>query len=41
MDRNADGDVSRREFTGSPAAFTRLDADSDGLISVGEARASR
>ena len=33
MDRNADGDVSRREFTGSPSAFDRLDQDHDGLIS--------
>lgn len=37
MDRNADGDVSRREFTGSPTAFDRLDQDHDGLISPHEA----
>ncbi|QDT93680.1 EF-hand domain-containing protein [Gimesia algae] len=37
MDRNRDGDVSRREFTGSPAAFDRLDQDHDGLISPDEA----
>tara|TARA_R110002095_G_scaffold197518_2_gene176729 strand:+ start:1544 stop:2938 length:1395 start_codon:yes stop_codon:yes gene_type:complete len=37
MDRNADGDVSRREFTGSPTAFDRLDLDHDGLISPREA----
>lgn len=37
MDRNADGDVSRREFTGSPNAFDRLDQDHDGLISSREA----
>jgi Ca2+-binding EF-hand superfamily protein len=37
MDRNRDGDVSQREFLGPPAAFKRLDADGDGLISVAEA----
>lgn len=37
MDRNSDGDVSRREFTGSPDAFGRLDKDRDGLISSQEA----
>jgi hypothetical protein len=39
MDRNSDGDVSRREFTGSPDAFSRLDRDRDGLISIAEAAA--
>ncbi len=37
MDKNGDGDVSRREFTGPPAAFARLDADGDGLVSSAEA----
>ncbi len=37
MDRNSDGDVSRREFTGSPARFQRFDADGDGLLSRDEA----
>ncbi|MFG0240142.1 MAG: hypothetical protein ACF8CY_03675 [Gimesia chilikensis] len=37
MDRNRDGDVSRREFTGPPAAFDRLDQDHDSLISLLEA----
>ncbi|MBI1347258.1 hypothetical protein GC163_13340 [bacterium] len=37
MDRNGDGDVSRREFTGSLAAFSRLDQDQDELISPSEA----
>jgi Ca2+-binding EF-hand superfamily protein len=40
MDRNRDGDVSRREFLGSPATFKRLDADGDGLISAEEADAA-
>ncbi len=33
MDRNHDGDLSKREFQGSPAQFTKFDRDSDGLIS--------
>lgn len=37
MDRNQDGDVSRREFLGTPAMFERVDADADGLLSVDEA----
>lgn len=41
MDRNADGDVSRREFTGSPAAFSRFDKDRDGLIAPSEASDSK
>lgn len=40
MDRNRDGDVSRREFLGPPAIFRRLDTDGDGLISVAEAEAA-
>lgn len=39
MDRNRDGDVSRQEFVGTAEAFSRLDADRDGLIDVGEAEA--
>jgi len=38
MDRNADGDVSRREFTGPPDAFVKLDNDQDGLLSAEEAK---
>lgn len=41
MDRNSDGDVSRREFTGSPAAFARLDQNQDGLISAPEAAGAK
>lgn len=37
MDRNRDGDVSRREFLGSEALFRRIDTDGDGLISMAEA----
>jgi hypothetical protein len=37
MDRNGDGDVSRREFLGSQADFERIDTDGDGLIDVQEA----
>jgi Ca2+-binding EF-hand superfamily protein len=37
MDRNRDGDVSRREFLGPHAAFERLDGDRDGLIDALEA----
>ncbi len=37
MDRNGDGDVSRREFLGTPEDFKRLDLDGDGLISREEA----
>jgi Ca2+-binding EF-hand superfamily protein len=37
MDRNHDGDVSRREFLGSDEDFRRIDTDGDGLISVEEA----
>ena len=36
MDRNGDGDVSRREFLGPIAEFDRLDVDHDGLLDVGE-----
>jgi Ca2+-binding EF-hand superfamily protein len=37
MDRNRDGDLTRREFLGSLEAFDRLDIDRDGLIDPSEA----
>jgi Ca2+-binding EF-hand superfamily protein len=37
MDRNRDGDVSRREFLGTDEEFRRIDTDGDGLLSVEEA----
>ena len=37
MDRNHDGDVSRREFLGTRADFDRIDTDGDGLIDAPEA----
>jgi Ca2+-binding EF-hand superfamily protein len=37
MDRNRDGDVSRREFLGSDEQFRQIDTDGDGLISADEA----
>lgn len=37
MDKNGDGDVSRKEFTGPPEVFDMLDLDKDGLLSAEEA----
>ncbi|HXG11048.1 MAG TPA: EF-hand domain-containing protein [Gemmataceae bacterium] len=37
MDRNRDGDISRREFLGTDEQFAQIDTDGDGLISVEEA----
>jgi Ca2+-binding EF-hand superfamily protein len=39
MDRNQDGDVSPREFLGTPASFQEIDTDQDQLISASEAGA--
>lgn len=36
-DVNRDGEVSRREFVGSPPSFTALDANADGFLTVDEA----
>ncbi len=40
MDRNGDGDVSRKEWLGPREEFDRIDTDGDGLISVEEAEAA-
>jgi len=37
MDHNGDGDLSPREFLGTPARFAQLDTDHDGFISATEA----
>lgn len=39
-DVNGDGDVSPREFIGTPDDFARIDQDGDGLISLAEAIAA-
>jgi Ca2+-binding EF-hand superfamily protein len=39
MDRNRDGDLSRREFLGPLETFARFDQDEDGLISLEETEA--
>ena len=41
MDRNRDGDVSKREFLGSSAQFDSLDTDKDGLLDAKEAEAAK
>jgi Ca2+-binding EF-hand superfamily protein len=37
MDRNADGDISPREWLGTEEEFRKIDTDGDGLISAEEA----
>jgi Ca2+-binding EF-hand superfamily protein len=41
MDRNGDGDISPREFLGTPEQFDKMDADRDGLIDPKEATAAK
>lgn len=41
MDRNGDGDVSKREFTGPADVFAKLDTDGDGLLSAKEAEQAK
>jgi Ca2+-binding EF-hand superfamily protein len=41
MDRNGDGDVSKREFTGTREVFAELDTDKDGLLSPDEAEKAK
>ena len=39
MDRNQDGDVSRREFLGTVSMFAEIDQNADELIDESEASA--
>jgi Ca2+-binding EF-hand superfamily protein len=41
MDRNSDGDISRREFLGASEKFDQLDANRDGLLDRKEAGAEK
>lgn len=41
MDRNRDGDVSRREFLGAREDFDRFDTNRDGLLDADEAAAAK
>jgi Ca2+-binding EF-hand superfamily protein len=40
MDRNNDGDVTEREFLGTPEQFKKLDKNADGFIEAAEAEAA-
>lgn len=41
MDRNGDGEVSRKEFTGPTDAFDKLDTNKDGFIDADEAEKAK
>jgi hypothetical protein len=41
MDTNRDGEISHREFLGTPDQFQRLDRDTDGFVGPREARNAR
>jgi Ca2+-binding EF-hand superfamily protein len=41
MDRNNDGDVTEREFLGTPEQFKKLDTNGDGFIDRSEAEAAK
>ncbi len=41
MDTNRDGEISQREFLGTPDQFQRLDRDTDGFLGPREARSAR
>lgn len=38
MDTNSDGDITAREFLGTPAQFGKLDTNGDGLLEMSEVR---
>ncbi len=38
MDTNGDGDITAREFLGTPEQFRKLDANQDGLLEASEAK---
>ncbi|MFQ5731330.1 MAG: hypothetical protein ACE5KM_05165 [Planctomycetaceae bacterium] len=40
MDKNADGDVTLREFLGTKQQFKKIDTNSDGFIELSEAKAA-
>jgi len=41
MDTNRDGEISHREFLGTPDQFQQLDRDTDGFVDPREARSAR
>ena len=41
MDRNRDGELSKREFLGAPDVFSRLDRDANGVLDPDEAQPAK